>query len=71
MEGIKPERFRGRANVPLTDRGTAEPKAVARHIASTWHPTKVYTSPMKRCVDTGSAIAQACHVDSEVLTKPQ
>lgn len=68
VEGIKPERFRGRADVPLTDRGIAEAKAVARHIASTWRPTKVYTSPMKRCIDTGGAIAQACHVDSEVLT---
>jgi phosphoserine phosphatase len=67
VEGIKPERFRGRADVPLTDRGAAEAKAVAQHIASTWRPTKVYTSPMKRCIDTGGAIAQACHVDAEVL----
>jgi len=68
VEGIKPERFRGRADVPLTDRGAAEAKAVAQRIASTWRPTKVYTSPMKRCIDTGVAIAQACRVDAEVLT---
>jgi phosphoserine phosphatase len=68
VEGIKPERFRGRADVPLTDRGAAEAKAVAQHISSNWRPIKVYTSPMKRCVDTGGAIAQACHIDTEVLT---
>jgi phosphoserine phosphatase len=68
VDGIKPERFRGRADVPLTDRGVAEAKAVAQHIASSSRPIKVYTSPMKRCVDTGGAIAQACHVDTEVLT---
>jgi phosphoserine phosphatase len=68
VEGINPERFRGRADVPLTDRGAAEAKAVAQHIASSWRPRKVYTSPMKRCVDTGGAIAQACHVDTEAVT---
>jgi phosphoserine phosphatase len=68
VEGIKPERFRGRADVPLTDRGAAEAKAVAQRIASTWHPIKVYTSPMRRCVDTGGAIAEACHVETQVLT---
>jgi phosphoserine phosphatase len=67
VEGIKPERFRGRADVPLTNRGVTEAKAVAQHIASTWRPTKVYTSPMKRCVDTGGAIAHACHLDTEIL----
>jgi phosphoserine phosphatase len=67
VEGIKPARFRGRANVPLTDRGASEASAVAQYIASIWNPTKVYTSPMKRCVDTGGAIAQACRVKTEIL----
>jgi probable phosphoglycerate mutase len=67
VEGIKPERFRGRADVPLTDRGVSEAAAVARRIASAWRPIKVYTSPMKRCIDTGGAIAKACQVDAEIL----
>lgn len=67
VEGIEPARFRGRADVPLTDRGASEASAAAQYIASTWSPTKVYTSPMKRCVDTGDAIAQACRVKTEVL----
>jgi phosphoserine phosphatase len=67
VEGIKPERFRGRTDLPLTERGAAEAAAVAKRIASTWRPTEVYTSPMKRCIDTGGAIAQACHVETEIL----
>jgi len=67
VEGIKPERFRGRADVPLTDRGVSEAAAVAGRIASAWRPIKVYTSPMKRCIDTGGAIAEACQVDAEIL----
>jgi len=67
VEGIKPGRFRGRADVPLTDRGVSEAAAVAGRIASAWRPIKVYTSPMKRCIDTGGAIAKACQVDAEIL----
>jgi phosphoserine phosphatase len=67
VEGIKPERFRGRAELPLTDRGLAEAEAVARCIASMWQPVKVYTSPMQRCVETGRAIAKACGIESEAI----
>jgi phosphoserine phosphatase len=67
VEGIEPERFRGRTDLALTARGAAEASAVAKRIASTWRPTKVYTSPMKRCIDTGGAIAQACQVETEIL----
>ena len=67
VEGIKPERFRGRAELPLTSRGGAEAQAVARRIATGWQPMKVYTSPMKRCIETGHAIAKACGVESQVI----
>jgi phosphoserine phosphatase len=67
VEGIQPERFRGRADLPLTGRGRAEAHAVARRIATTWRPVKVYTSPMTRCVATGNEIAKACRVENETL----
>jgi broad specificity phosphatase PhoE len=67
VEGIKPERFRGRAELPLTHRGISEARAVARRVASAWRPAKVYTSPMQRCVETGRAIAKACGVESEAI----
>jgi phosphoserine phosphatase len=67
VEGIQPERFRGRADLPLTSRGLAEARAVAERIASAWRPTKVYTSPLSRCVATGAAISAACNVPTEVI----
>ena len=67
VEGIKPERFRGRTELPLTRRGALEAQAVARRITSAWRPVKVYTSPMQRCVETGRAIANACGIESEAI----
>ncbi|MGP0092393.1 MAG: histidine phosphatase family protein [Xanthobacteraceae bacterium] len=67
VEGIKPPRFRGRADLALTDRGRAEAQAVAKRIASAWHPSEVYTSPMGRSVATGAAIAGACGLQARVL----
>jgi phosphoserine phosphatase len=66
VEGIRPERFRGRAPLELTARGRAEAAAIAERIAGAWQPSKVYTSPLGRCVATGAAIAKACRIDAEV-----
>jgi phosphoserine phosphatase len=67
VEGIHPERFRGRAPLDLTARGRAEAAAVAHRIADgTWQPNKIYTSPMARCVETGAAIAKACGIAADV-----
>jgi probable phosphoglycerate mutase len=60
VEGIKPERFRGRQPLALTALGRAQAAAVAARIARTWEPSAIYTSPMGRCVETGTAIAKAC-----------
>jgi phosphoserine phosphatase len=59
VEGIKPERFRGRADLPLTAGGRAEAERTAGRIASAWRPTTIYTSPLSRAVATGAAIASA------------
>jgi phosphoserine phosphatase len=67
VEGINPERFRGRTELPLTELGRAQAKAVATRIAKTWNAAKVYTSPMGRCVATGREIASACGVASEPM----
>jgi len=60
VEGITPERFRGRQPLALTDQGRAEAAALARRITGAWKPDRIYTSPMERCVKTGEAIACAC-----------
>src|SRR5262249_58599553 len=67
VEGITPERFRGRADVALTAQGMAEARAVARRLASGWRPVKVYHSPLARAVVTGVEIAHACQVPADVL----
>jgi phosphoserine phosphatase len=66
VEGIKPERFRGREPLELTARGRSEAAAVAKRIAAVWRPSRIYTSPMGRCVETGAAIAKACGIAAEV-----
>jgi probable phosphoglycerate mutase len=67
VEGIEPQRFRGRQDLALTRRGQAEAQAAARRIASEWRPTAIYTSPMQRCIATGAAIGQACGLEPRVL----
>ena len=66
VQGIEPERFRGREQLALTERGRAQAAAVARRIADGFRVRKIYTSPMQRCVDTGAAIAKACGAAAEV-----
>jgi len=65
VEGIKPERFRGREPLELTEQGCAEAACVAKHIASHWRVDKIYTSPMGRCVKTAETIAEACNLTAE------
>src|SRR5262249_25185582 len=65
VDGIKPARFRGRAELPLTERGLAQADALAKRIARRWKPVAVYTSPLQRCVVTGGKIASACGVKGE------
>jgi phosphoserine phosphatase len=67
VPGISPERFRGRAEIDLTETGLAEAHKTADWIARWWQPTVIYTSPMKRCRDTGTAIAKRSGVNIEVL----
>jgi len=60
VEGIVPERFRGRAELALTKKGVAEAEALAARIARAWRPAVVYTSALQRCVVTGTIIANLC-----------
>lgn len=69
VEGIQPERFRGRSELPLTPRGIVQAKAIATRIAASWKPVAIYTSPLGRCAATASYIAEACEAPSEVLNE--
>jgi probable phosphoglycerate mutase len=67
VDGIRPARFRGRAELALTEHGLAQAAALARRIARQWKPVAVYTSPMQRCVVTGGKVADACGVAASAL----
>lgn len=67
VEGIFPQRFRGRMDLPLTALGRAQAAALGSRIARTWRPAAIYTSPLGRCIDTGAAISQATGVQAKTL----
>ena len=58
VEGISPERFRGRADLMLTDEGLRQAEATAHRIYANWTPIAVYASPLGRCQATAAAIAR-------------
>jgi probable phosphoglycerate mutase len=67
VDGIKPARFRGRAELALTPAGLEQAAALAQRIARQWKPAAVYTSGLQRCVVTGAKIGAAVGVKAVVL----
>ncbi len=67
VDGIKPARFRGRAELALTATGLAQATALAQRIARQWKPVAIYTSGLQRCVVTGAKIGEAVGVKAAVL----
>jgi probable phosphoglycerate mutase len=57
VEGISPERFRGRVDLVLTTEGRRQAELTAHRIHATWSPAAVFTSPLSRCRATAEAIA--------------
>lgn len=53
------ERFRGRADLSLNEVGLAQAEATARRIAAAWPASAVYSSPLKRAMETAKIIAEA------------
>jgi probable phosphoglycerate mutase len=60
VEGMSPERFRGRRDIDLSELGTRQAHATAQGIAARWRPVAIYTSPLRRCLQTAAAIGAAC-----------
>ena len=58
VEGIRPPRFRGRRDLDLSDLGRGQAQAAARYIAAEWHPTVIYSSPLRRCLQTAEPLAR-------------
>jgi broad specificity phosphatase PhoE len=57
VEGISPERFRGRVDLTLTAEGHRQAEVTAQRIHATWRPAAAFTSPLSRCRATAEAIA--------------
>ena len=60
VEGIHPERFRGRTELVLTEEGLRQARRTAAYIAASWKPAAIFTSPMQRCQTTAAEIARTC-----------
>jgi broad specificity phosphatase PhoE len=58
VEGISPERFRGRADLALTPEGLRQAEATARRIETSWSPAALYASPLSRCRTTAEVIGR-------------
>lgn len=67
IAGIQPERFRGRAEVPLSELGVQQAALTAARCQQSIQPVAVLTSPLGRALDTGRAIATAFDLEPEVL----
>jgi probable phosphoglycerate mutase len=67
VEWLAPERFRGRAELPLSDLGRRQAQAAAGYIAASWKPQAVYTSPLGRCRETGAAIAAPFRLEPQPI----
>ncbi len=67
VPGIAPERFRGRSELQLTERGRLQAGATARYLSRHWHPVAIYTSPLGRCVATAEQIARSSNAPLSVL----
>lgn len=67
VEGIAPERFRGRMDLALTERGQDEARQLGRRTAAQWSPAAIFCSPLKRCVVTAQEIGAACKVAPQPL----
>jgi broad specificity phosphatase PhoE len=63
VDWIVPERFRGRADLDLSDLGWRQVAATAQRIASAGKPAAIYSSPMRRCINTAEAIASNAALD--------
>lgn len=59
----KQDMIRGQADVPLDETGLAQAAATAARIAAEWKPAALYSSPLRRAVQTAQPIAEELGLD--------
>ena len=62
VDGIIPQHFRGRRDIPLSATGLAQAEQTARLIGSIPDVAGIWCSPLQRCVRTAEVIAGLCDV---------
>lgn len=67
VDWIAPERFRGRAELTLSQLGKKQAEALGSRVSQGWSLDAIYTSPLSRCIGTGGAIARATGADAGIL----
>lgn len=63
VEGIKPEKFRGQVDLPLTELGRSQAAMTAHYLERFGPFEAIYSSPLTRCLDTAAAIGRVCGID--------
>jgi len=58
VEGIKPEKFRGQIDLPLTHVGRSQAAMTAHYLERFGPFDAIYSSPLARCLDTAAAIGR-------------
>lgn len=56
VDGIDPPRFRGRREIPLSERGVRQAELTALHLAR-FDVKTIYCSPLSRCIHTAELLA--------------
>lgn len=64
---LEPKRFRGRAELKLTETGVAQAEAAARRIGASWQPQAIYASPLGRTLRTARIIAEPLRLPVQPL----
>lgn len=62
VEGMAPPRFRGRADLPLTEMGRRQAEITGNWLGRCMPPDTIYASPLLRCIQTAEAIARNSQV---------
>lgn len=57
--------FRGRTEIPLDEKGLRQAEATGRRIAATWPVKAVYSSPLRRALQTAEAIARPLGLEAQ------
>jgi probable phosphoglycerate mutase len=56
---MSPERFRGRADLTLSAEGKRQVEAAGERLARDFHIGAIFTSPLKRCLETSAIVETA------------